>query len=370
MPQAFRSILTLAVLVSAPAAQTFLVDAANGPGAHFTTISAAIAAVPEGAVLRILPGLYQESLVIVGKSLTLLGEGGEVRGSTLAISGLQSHQSVLVDGLRLGATQTYTQVQNCRGAVHLNGVYSPHHNLEASSCDQITLRGMDLKDSTFDDCTAVLESVRILGRKAVPGEEALVVTNGSMQLVACRVDGSPGFGFPLAGVRLDNAALRVLGNSTLSGGFGLFQQRASAVIGNGTLRVDPAVMVYGAAPLIAPTVQYSIAAMPNLDRTDGGLGDTITASLRGPVGHLGILLLGHPAAPHTVSWLVDELWYQPAASVVQAIGFPQQGAPLSGSLVLPNDTGFLGYRLVWQAVTYDAAGGYQASNPSQLVVRD
>lgn len=365
---AYRSILVLAALVSAPAAQTFVVDAANGPGAHFTTISAAIAAVPDGAVLRILPGLYHESLTIQGKSLTLLGEGGEVRGSTLAIAGLQPHQSVHVDLLRLGSSQTFVQLTNCQGHVHLSRIQSSHNNLTAIACDQVTVRNMDLRDSAFDGCNAVLEGVHVFGRRAVPGEEALVVANGSMQLVACRVDGSSGFGFPLAAVRLDNASLRILGNSTISGGFGLFQQYANAVVGNGTLRKDPAVVVSGAAPAISGAVVHSTVAMPMLDRTEGGLGDTITASLRGPSGHLGVLLIGYSAAPYVVAGLADELWYQPAASFVQAIGVPQAGIPLSGSLSIPNLAGFLGHRFVWQAVTYDGVGGYQASNPSHLVV--
>jgi hypothetical protein len=309
-------------------------------------------------------------VTIAGKSLSLLGEGGELRGFTLAISGLQPHQAVHVDRLRLGATQTLLELTNCRGHVHLNQIYSSYVNLQATACDQITVRATDLRDSSFDRCHAVLEDVRIYGTRAVTGEEALVIANGSMQMVTCRVHGSAGFGFPLAAVRLNHADLRVLGSSTLSGGAGMFQQTAPAVVGIGTMRNDPAVQVHGAAPAISGSVTHRTIPMPMLDRTDGGLGDTITASLRGPSGNPGIVLIGLSAAPYLVPGIADTLWFEPAASFAQAIGIPQQGAPLSASLAIPNQAGFLGHRIVWQAIAYDNVSGYQVSNPSHLVVRN
>jgi pectin methylesterase-like acyl-CoA thioesterase len=66
-----------ALLSLAAGAQTFVVDAANGPGAHFTEITAALQAVPEGAVLRVRAGDYA-SFTIDGRSVTVLGEPGAV----------------------------------------------------------------------------------------------------------------------------------------------------------------------------------------------------------------------------------------------------------------------------------------------------
>ena len=72
-----QAAVLFALLAAAVPAQTFVVDANNGPGTNFTTIGAAIAAVPDGAVLRVRAGHYVESsLVIRGKSLAILGDGG------------------------------------------------------------------------------------------------------------------------------------------------------------------------------------------------------------------------------------------------------------------------------------------------------
>jgi len=55
-------------------AQTYVVDAQNGPGANFVEISQAVATVPDGAVLVVRPGAYQ-GFAINGKSIAVLGSG-------------------------------------------------------------------------------------------------------------------------------------------------------------------------------------------------------------------------------------------------------------------------------------------------------
>lgn len=59
MPRTPIALRLLAILASGNlSTQTFIVDASNGPGTNFTSISAAITAVPDGAVLDVRAGLY------------------------------------------------------------------------------------------------------------------------------------------------------------------------------------------------------------------------------------------------------------------------------------------------------------------------
>lgn len=61
--------------VTSPTTTAELLVAADG-GAPFSTISGAVAAASAGSVIRVRPGLYQET-VIVDKSLTIVGFAGE-----------------------------------------------------------------------------------------------------------------------------------------------------------------------------------------------------------------------------------------------------------------------------------------------------
>ncbi len=61
----------LCAVLTAPtsglAAQAYVVDVNGGAGANFTSITAAVAAVPDGAILRVRPGDYVESVVVTAK---------------------------------------------------------------------------------------------------------------------------------------------------------------------------------------------------------------------------------------------------------------------------------------------------------------
>ncbi|MCA8950523.1 MAG: hypothetical protein KDE27_13545, partial [Planctomycetes bacterium] len=94
-------ILATAVLLTPLAcAQTFVVDAANGPGTNFTDIATAVAAVPDGAILEVRPGEYgvfqiqNKSLTIVGTAGVLVRSG--IEGTAFDVVGLASDQAVTV----------------------------------------------------------------------------------------------------------------------------------------------------------------------------------------------------------------------------------------------------------------------------------
>jgi hypothetical protein len=122
------------VLAAAPAAaQTFVVDAANGPGTNFTDLPAAVAAAPSGAVLHVRPGTYTP-FTIANKSLKVIGHRsatgafpnlvGNLFARGLAIGPLSANQSVTVSGLDAKDLQTQIppflfNVTDCAGPVVL-----------------------------------------------------------------------------------------------------------------------------------------------------------------------------------------------------------------------------------------------------------
>lgn len=94
---ALRSSVTLLFAFAVPA-QTFIVDAASGPGTSFTDLPPAIAAVPDGAILLVRPGSYGP-IALDGKGLSILATAP---GVLLAPGGTAIHVQTL------SATQAFT----------------------------------------------------------------------------------------------------------------------------------------------------------------------------------------------------------------------------------------------------------------------
>jgi len=65
-----------------------------------------------------------------------------------------------------------------------------------------------------------------------------------------------------------------------------------------------------------------------------------------------------------VPGFADTLWLDPTAYLFAAVGTPMSGQPVSASVQVPNQPGLSGFRVGWQAVTWNATTGFQASNPS------
>ncbi len=99
--------------------------------------------------------------------------------------------------------------------------------------------------------------------------------------------------------------------------------------------------------------------MPRLAATDAIIPGGITVHLADPIGDLAILLIGFPSAPILVPGIADAFWLDPTSYYFFAVGT----APLSALEPVPANIGLRGLRVAWQAVTYGAALGMQASNP-------
>jgi hypothetical protein len=105
------------VLSAAASAQVFVVDAGNGPGTHYTDLPPAVAAVPDGATLRVRAGSYSP-FTLQNKGLRVVGEGTVKLDRTaggIAIGPTAPSQVVLVRNVELPFATT--RVTDARGAV-------------------------------------------------------------------------------------------------------------------------------------------------------------------------------------------------------------------------------------------------------------
>ena len=96
-----RPVLATALLASAAVAQTFVVDAGNGPGTNFTSIAAAVATVPEGATLLVRSGSYAGFAVTRG--VTILGDSGVAITGPVQVTATTALQPVTLRNLQWSA---------------------------------------------------------------------------------------------------------------------------------------------------------------------------------------------------------------------------------------------------------------------------
>jgi hypothetical protein len=372
--------LALFLFAAFATAQAYVVDAANGPGAHFPDLWSAVAAVPDGAVLTVRPGLYVGP-TIQGKGLTVLGEPGArlmpIVNVALRIENLTPTQNVVVRGFELEPIRNLGAIDvvclNNLGGVVLDGlvpnpgVYSTRRLLAAQN-DRLLVRGCHFNaTSELTGCHAVLlQSAFSASALAAPG---LRTTGGSVQIVGGAVGGGFGFGQPGgAGVSMNGGGLRLLGNLQLAGGLGVGSTSGLSVDGMGTVRIDPAVVLQGPAPWFGPGLQVTTAPQALASVDDPSLGAPVTARLHGPLGQLGVLAVGFAGPSQTVPGLADRLFWNPPSAVTQVVGVPAAGAPLQGAVLVPNQPTFVGLQFVWHGLSYDPATGLQASNPVVHVV--
>ncbi len=377
-----RSTLPASVLLfCAPfaVAQTFVVDAANGPGAHFTDIGPAVAAVPDGAVLVVRDGHYS-SFGISGKSLTVLAGAavtvGGITSALITINALSPTQNVVLRQVRTAMSNHagigLVACTNCQGRIHLDGVgQGPGGStrLLIDQCAQVMVTscsfvgGSNLYGAQVQNSDVVFVEANLRAGAANPG---LIQSGGFTTLIATSVEG--GLGLLLTpggdGVVMQGGDLRVDGASSLRAGMLIASMPGRALAGVGNARVDPAAVLVGAAPLVAPSIALTSLAFPTVRASGGALGGAAQATLAGPAGALGVLWIGLPDASLPVPGWGVALW----VSSGHILGFGLLSSPVAASVSVPNTPALLGGAFGWQGVTIDAAGAFEMANPVWFVL--
>src|SRR5262249_3454299 len=142
-------------------------------------------------------------------------------------------------------------------------------------------------------------------------------------------------------IQMQGGDLRMVGGSTFSFG-------RPAIGGSGTARLDPSVSFgsFATNPPIEPTIQATFLPMPAVVATDGPLGGSVTATLRGPAGDVGILFAGLPGPPLQFPGITDPSWMLPGTEVVCMTTLLAAGAGSAVTYPVPNAVALRGLRVV------------------------
>lgn len=351
-------------------AQVFVVDAANGPGTNYTSIAAAVAAVPDGAVLLVRAGLYGE-FTIGDQSLAVLGGPGvvvsDVLGAPIRIDGLSSGKAVTLYGLDWSSYSGPSRLQctNCAGRIMVEScranlaVSSAGGRIELTDCARVGLRASSLEGGgIMYSCVEAVRSNLLVEDSWLRGYRAAIeLSLSQVQVVNCQLECWGGF-FAAYPVWMHGGELRVSGATSI-----VLTSTASVFAiggGNGRAVIDPTTSLQNvASPPFSPQIAVQMRSIPRLIAGTQPLGGSASATLSIPAGAAGALAAGFPGVPFPVAGLADPVWLDTGAAL-RAIG----AAPaLTSAYAVPNATFVLGVQITWQGAVLNA-GSVALSNPT------
>ncbi|MBL8752644.1 MAG: hypothetical protein JNK15_05030 [Planctomycetes bacterium] len=350
------------------AAQSYVVDVNGGPGANFTSLGAAVAAVPDGAILRVRPGDYPESVVVAAKGLTIAADvGAQIVAPAglpaLHVVGLGPVQTFVVRGLALrSATGTgELRLEYCQGLAFVDNTGGfLQARLYASHCDALLVSWCSWYDPALP--AAILDSCRAVFDSCSVGE--LRQFGGELQIAGGAVTGRAStLGQGGAAVTMQGGDLRLLG-CQLAGGFSLVAP-GRAIEGTGSVRRTPDAVLQGASPPVSPTVAMVTAAMLRV-ATSWITGPIYSVYASGAVGDLAFLVGAERSLPQVVPGL-DAVWLDAATARIETAGVLTGGA-FAAMFQLPSSPALTGLSVVWQVVAFAPTGAMSVSNPTWLVM--
>jgi hypothetical protein len=208
---------TCALLAAPALATTWIVDAANGPGANFTDLAPAVAAAVPGDVILVRAGTY--NAFTLSEGLAILGEtGARVRSGTV-ISNLPAAQLAVVSRLDL----TDLRILGCAGAVLVDHLFVedvPIPSFLAPSAALCLVNGSS--DVRFYRCTVRPKQQTA---NAYGGRAGISAVSSRVELARCAIYGGDGWddtdcGGPTwggVGVACDSARVHIALSSVQGG---------------------------------------------------------------------------------------------------------------------------------------------------------
>jgi hypothetical protein len=156
-------VAAIAVLSTIAAGATWIVDANNGPGTHFTTIAAAVAAAAPGDVIVVRPAVYSE-LVTINKGVTIVGWNATTYPMTLPnpvvdslsggilITAIPPGQRCILSGIvitRPSPSGGYSLgIVNALGVVVLDRVVIPNGGVWIENSTDVFVEGLYIRHQT------------------------------------------------------------------------------------------------------------------------------------------------------------------------------------------------------------------------------
>lgn len=347
--------------LSALRCQTFTV---GGSGAAYPDIATAVAAVPDGAVLDVRPGLYSP-FSIDQKSITVLGGPGVEISSFVAtarVDNLLAGQQVTLQGLLFRSVTSNSQVfvVNNQGRVVLDNLTanSAGLNVSVQDSDDVRIRRCTFEPTMPNAAIRASDSNLRVANCTVSGPgvtSGIWLQDSTGDLTDCSLSAGS-FASPAT---LTNAHLTLRGACTLQG------NNVEAISGSGTLRIDPQVtLISGTAPPIAAGIPVTTRDLPAVVATVGAPGQTTTATLRGPSTGYGWLFAGVPGlrTPILLPTGADSDALDMLAGTPVLLAAGPLNSPVTGSYLSPTLPGLFGIEICWQALTLDNTNALQISN--------
>ena len=398
-------------MATAVAAQgrTFLVDANNSPGTHFTDLPPAVAAAADGDVLVVLAGSY--SGFAVSKGIAILGRQGVIVsgnnpavpavdvtnvpfGRTLVLKDLEiKHPSPL-------PAESALRLQANAGRIHLDGVVPYNFErrpLPITGCLLVTIRNHGTGGTT-PNYPSISASTVVIARSVLDGAAAsyhawtgvrtarpgVVATNSSVSIVDCTIRGGSGattswmppqaYG-PAPAVSASGCTLSMRGRSqdivAAGAGAGAYYTSPVPAISapGSTVEIDPAIPLssYLATPPITGAVGVVTAPLAALDAPNAALGGWLSPALRSSPADPFVLALGLPSDPTASP--IGTLFLDLQLFAVLAIGVQNATGSMQWAFAVPNDPVLRGATFALEAANgYSSGARVGLTNPVLLTL--
>lgn len=372
-------VLLAATTCVASAQQTWIVDAANGPGTHFTDVPPALAASSDGDTIVVRSGVYSNA--ITSRGVTMLGEGNPmlVAGPVgvglvlraLSLSGLQSGRTFVMRGFQLhgGTNSIGAEISACNGHVVLADVAAggpfTAQSLQVSNSPDVTVMRSTLSSVVRADIsTLALREVACRGQDAFawPTGGILVHSNAGLSAIRCEVSicggtfiGGGGIlpGSPdQPGIALEGCTTHIAAGGSMAIAPG---QRTGAPVpsifsNGGTLVLDPSIAAsFGGT---TPPVRRRVSA---LVATPAAIGTAVALSLfTEPFD--AYQLFASALVDATPLGALGTLWLDPSASAFLGAGTVGAQGAATQSVTVPSDPLLRGAAIRVQALLNGTAG--------------
>ena len=351
-------------------AQTFVVDAAMGPGANFPDIATAVVAVPDGATIEVRAGSYG-NFTIDHKSLVISGlPGAQVMAQILDVKvrNLAANQAVTLRNLAFGSWGAPGELR-CE-------VNSGRILVQSCSLALVT-------PFTAPSITALFTTNLHVVDTSLVGSTVWPL---GLQFSRAFVSGcvlTPVSNFSIGGILLNSSwcdvadtPITTLGIATMSSPITMTGAGSTAIVragcrlqttspnaqtlveGNGALVLDPTVQLIG-AQAFGSGVNVAMLAMPRVTAIPAVIGTPATATLTLPSGSVGGLWFGFAQPPFLAPVFATPLQLDANIALSVRAG---TATTQTAALPLPNLPGLRGLDFAWQGCSFHPVDGWQASN--------
>jgi hypothetical protein len=345
---------------TAVAQRTWTID-----GAQF---QATVAAAAPGDILLVRGVVSLFPALTIDKALHIHGvAGAQFQSFGLTIQGVPAGQSFVLQGFEITGG---VRIRACAGAVLLAGLRSPvglpgSVRLELEGCFDVSLSSCRLRNSlvvasgsslTISDSEILAPSLQ-RGSVSLP-TPGITALDCFLRVARSRViGGSSEFATadPHPGILMAASSLRVSGaNSAIAAGVRT-GSAVSAIDGEGTITLDPAVTLTpsGGAPALGVAIRALSLGFPTTSVDPSPIGGVATIRLHGPAGSPGALVFGLPSLPETLPGILGEL--RVANPALVSFGYLDANGVLALSFGVPNDAILRGIVFRWQGIALEGA---------------